>query len=300
MSGTSRVKLEISDRLKTLLPPLTADEKKRLEENLVRDGKVHDPLIYWNDGDRNVILDGMNRYEIATRLDIPYQVEPLDLGTNADYEEAEIWMLDRQLGRRNLLAPANVREIRGKLYNRLKREKGSNRGPKGQFDTAGGSAAAQVSARAGVSDSTVKRDGQRMANLDKCTTSVQRSVSSGAVKVSDAEIKTLVQLEPAEQNTVATALRKGQASSLREAMKAEKIKTPTTPAKVKPGEDVKNSAFTAKGQLEEYAKTLGRWLSRSPTIDEWRAKWPGKQGDKVVRLAADLIEALKVWRRGIK
>jgi len=163
-----------------------------------------------------------------------------------------------------------------------------------------GDAASQVAEKAGVARSTVTRDGERVANLARCTTSVQRTIGAGNVKVSDAEIKTLVDLKPAEQNAVATALRKGQASSVREAMKAEKIKTPVKPSRANKEKPAMDSAFTSKAQLEEYVKAMKRWLGTSPTIDEWRKKWPHVEGDQFVQAISDAVTHGNKWKRVIK
>ena len=59
-------------------------------------------------------------------------------------------------------------------------------------------------------------------------------------------------------------------------------------------------AFYAKQQVKVWAETIGRWLGQTPSIDEYRAKFPGEQGDKVVKAATGLFEALKKWQKGIK
>ena len=87
-------KLEISEKFKTLISPLKSSEKKQLEKNLIKDG-CRDPIITWN----GMIIDGHNRYEICTRLNIPFEVQEKEF----DCEEAVIaWICANQLGRRNL------------------------------------------------------------------------------------------------------------------------------------------------------------------------------------------------------
>lgn len=54
-----------------------------------------------NDGiDANIVLlDGHNRYAIAQKNNLPFEVEYLDF---ANLEDAEVWMIKNQFGRRNL------------------------------------------------------------------------------------------------------------------------------------------------------------------------------------------------------
>jgi hypothetical protein len=68
-----------------------------------------DPLVVWcyqvHDVDRGrhidlrILIDGHNRYEICTRLDIPFDVKEIDFDSR---DEAKLWIVQNQLGRRNL------------------------------------------------------------------------------------------------------------------------------------------------------------------------------------------------------
>ncbi len=87
-------KLKIEDAFKKLIPPLSAEELQLLEENIVRDG-CREPLCVWY----NTILDGHNRYEICTRLQIPFSIRRIFLKNR---EEAIAWICTNQLGRRNI------------------------------------------------------------------------------------------------------------------------------------------------------------------------------------------------------
>ena len=87
-------KLKIDNELKDLLPPQTEEEHKILEESIKKDGCTN-PLITWND----YIVDGHNRYEICEKYKIGF--EEIKLGYNTK-DEIIMWMLENQLGRRNL------------------------------------------------------------------------------------------------------------------------------------------------------------------------------------------------------
>lgn len=88
------ITLQINQKFKELIPKLQEEEKQLLEFSILREG-IREPLIVWND----VLIDGHNRYEIAQRYNLKYEVKEM----NFDNEnEAMLWMLRNQLGRRNL------------------------------------------------------------------------------------------------------------------------------------------------------------------------------------------------------
>lgn len=85
----------IDPDLRSLIPPLTADEYEQLEQNILRDG-CRDPLALWDD----VLLDGHNRFEICQKHGIAFGTEQVKgLETLAD---ATLWIVRHQLGRRNI------------------------------------------------------------------------------------------------------------------------------------------------------------------------------------------------------
>ncbi len=207
--------LHIAERLRKLLPPLTPEERQQLKKNIESDGRVRDPILFWHDGKRNVVIDGMHRWDIVRGTPIPFRTERMHF---ASYEDAEVWILNHQLGRRNLLNPTAIRKIRGELYNRLKVSHGGDRKSeksKCQFETLIGDAATEVAEKAGVSRSTIIRDGDRVETLENLTKSA-RSVAENA---SDKDVKSLAKLSASDQNAVARAVRVGQAHTIPDAIK---------------------------------------------------------------------------------
>lgn len=89
--------LKIDPELRDLLPPLTDEEYKQLEKNIVENGfDKNFPIMEWH----GYIVDGHNRYKICKEHNInDYVVGTLAYETK---EEVMEWMLDIQLGRRNL------------------------------------------------------------------------------------------------------------------------------------------------------------------------------------------------------
>jgi DNA modification methylase len=86
--------LEIKEEFKKLIPALTAEEFKQLEANCLEEG-IREKIITWN----GFIIDGHNRYEIATRWNLDYQTESKRFKDENDVRE---WMINNQFGRRNL------------------------------------------------------------------------------------------------------------------------------------------------------------------------------------------------------
>jgi len=234
------MELHISKRLQALLPKLTDEEKKQLKENIESDGVVTETITVWNDGKHYVVVDGMHRWVIVRGTDIEYRIREVYFES---YEDCELWILNHQLGRRNLLKPAAVRKIRGDLYNRLKKPRGGDQQSekaKGQNVTLATDAASQVSKKAGVTTRTVKRDAARATKIDSLTKAAQ-AISEGAT---DKEITALAKLDEAQQDQVARMIRVDQASSVKEAMKLSGIKAPADKKKKpKPPKQLDRSAW---------------------------------------------------------
>ena len=99
--------LKIDEEFRHLIPPLSQSERKQLEENIINDG-CREALCVWN----KTILDGHNRYEICTRLQISFKILYVFIKSR---EEAIAWICANQLGRRNITIEAR-RYLIGKRY----------------------------------------------------------------------------------------------------------------------------------------------------------------------------------------
>ena len=88
--------IQIDQEFKDLIPALTEEEYKQLEANILSEG-IRDSLLVWN----GILIDGHNRYEIATKHGLSYDVQEKEF---ADRAEAERWIILNQFGRRNLSA----------------------------------------------------------------------------------------------------------------------------------------------------------------------------------------------------
>jgi predicted secreted protein len=84
-----------------LIPPLSAEERQQLEENITEHGGARDPLVVWANKGTLTLLDGHNRYGICARLELPFDIEEMRF---SDRSHAEEWIIRNQFGRRNLSA----------------------------------------------------------------------------------------------------------------------------------------------------------------------------------------------------
>lgn len=149
------LQIVIDKEFQALIPPLSAEEKQQLEANIVADG-CRDPLVVWGD----TLIDGHNRYEICTRLGLPFQTVSKDF---ADRESAMDWMDANQLGRRNI-TPDQFTLLLGRRYNRAKKAQndggiGTSKSTVDQIEPRL-STAEKLATEHGVSPATVKRAGQ--------------------------------------------------------------------------------------------------------------------------------------------
>ena len=144
-------KIKIDEEFSALIPPLSEEERHLLEQSIIDEGGARDSLVVW----AGTLLDGHNRFEICTRLDLPYNVHEVDLDSR---EEAADWIDANQLGRRNL-TPDSFRLLLGRRYNRIKKNPGrpdklpQNEGVKGET-------AERLAEEHGVSRATVERAGK--------------------------------------------------------------------------------------------------------------------------------------------
>ena len=101
--------LTIDPEFASKIPPLREEELKQLEENILVDGVVINPLIVWD----GVIVDGHNRYRILQKHpEIQFTTYEKEF---PDRYAAIAWICKNQLGRRNL-TPQQFKYLIGLQY----------------------------------------------------------------------------------------------------------------------------------------------------------------------------------------
>lgn len=219
--------IQIDAEFQSLIPPLAAEERKQLEANLIAEGCRDPLVVWplhefeteneegemvvvlwedaqfrenefgkfrvWNEVDLTeddwpcILIDGHNRYEICTRLGIPFETVEKQFGNR---EEAADWIDANQLGRRNL-SPEQMSLLRGRRYNRTK--KAEHDGGKGKTRSGGqnvhqSTTAESLAAQHGVDEKTIRRDGKFAEAVE--VLGLQSEIAAGAV---DAPKQAIVQ-----------------------------------------------------------------------------------------------------------
>jgi len=93
--------LKIDPDFKNLIPPLLPEEYKQLEQNIISEGRCRDAIVTW----KNFIVDGHNRYAICQEHGMAYDVVKMRFVSK---DAAIMWIIDNQLGRRNLTDAARI------------------------------------------------------------------------------------------------------------------------------------------------------------------------------------------------
>ena len=92
--------LRVHPEFKSLIYPLAREEYFDLEESLKAKGCL-DPIKVWE----GYIVDGHHRYKICEEKNIPYEVMDMNF---EDEWQVKKWMIDNQLGRRNLTDASRI------------------------------------------------------------------------------------------------------------------------------------------------------------------------------------------------
>ena len=180
-----------------LIPPLSAEERQQLEDNIVEHGSARDPLVVWGCDGTLTLLDGHNRYEICTRLGLPFDVHEMRFSSR---DEAEDWIDKNQLGRRNLTADAFTLLL-GRRYNRAKKSPKAAGALKGK-GVEKSSTASVLAKEHGVTEKTVRNAGKFAESVEKAKAidpQIEAKVSAGKAPPRAAVVKAAALLEKAPE-----------------------------------------------------------------------------------------------------
>ena len=194
--------LKIDPEFQGKIPPLTFEELNQLEANILRDGRIINPIIVW----QGLIVDGHNRYTIAKKHpEIPFTVHEKEF---ASRYEAIIWICKNQLGRRNL-TPEQKKYLIGKQYEAEKCVNGGDR--KSSAAKSGGhfdhlikpeKTRERIARETNTTDSFVRRAEHFAKGVDAAEDAVpgtRQKVLSGEVRPTAAEIASVARAPPEER-----------------------------------------------------------------------------------------------------
>ena len=208
--------LKIDPEFERLIPPLTEEEFKQLEENIVSENEIYTPLVVWN----NIVIDGHNRYKILQKYpQIPYRIHERNFQNR--YEVIS-WICNNQLGRRNLTAIQKT-VLYGRKYDAEKMVHGGNtareRGRDGRFTSssqietlrsANEKTAERLARELGISKSTVIRAGKFVNGLDaakEVAPEIETEIVTGKIKPSKDQVIAIAEAPIQDREVMVQALR---------------------------------------------------------------------------------------------
>ena len=212
--------LKIDPEFEQKIPPLTDEEFALLEENIMSDGEIRDPLVIWN----GIILDGHNRFRIWQKHpEIPYRTHEINL---PDRLAAIIWICKNQLGRRNL-TPEQRKYLIGKQYETLladqesvRQERDRNgrfyRGSQNRYD--GEEKTQRIRDKLARENSTTGSYVQRASHYakgvdaaDEVLPGIREEILSGYIRPTAKAVTDVVKADKAERRKLAERLRQPRA-----------------------------------------------------------------------------------------
>jgi len=181
------VEVTILPELRDFIPPLGQEEFAQLEANILAEGCRESLLLWTNPEGKHILIDGHNRYRICQKHGLKFETVSKSF---ADLSAVKTWMIENQLGRRNL-NPKQISYLRGVRYNTEKQAKGGDRKSKSQNRLLI-STAQQLGEEYQVSKNTIKRDAEFAKGLDHIGESnpdLKKQILAGECKVKKSDIQ---------------------------------------------------------------------------------------------------------------
>jgi len=204
------VELRIDPEFASRIPPLTEDEFKQLEDNILADGVVINPIIVWN----GVIVDGHNRFRILENH--PHIQYTIHKKTFDDRFAALAWICKNQLGRRNL-TPTQKKYLIGKQYEAEKASYGGDRkSEEAKSSCQIGNLISQqktcerIAGENGISSRSVCRAESFSKAVDiaeEVEPGIRSDILSGSIKATAKDVEDIIQAPPAERPQLIEKLR---------------------------------------------------------------------------------------------
>ena len=207
--------LTIAPEFKGKIPPLREEELKQLEENILADGVIINPLIVWDD----MIVDGHNRYRILQKHpEIQFTTYEKEF---PDRYAAIAWICKNQLGRRNL-TPQQFKYLVGQRYEAEKQSKGiefqgnqytsQDRSGLGQNDPDQKlhGTRSRIAKETQTSDSYVRRAAHFAKGVDAAEETepgIKQEILSGSIKPTEKAVAAIAKAPPEERPALVQQLR---------------------------------------------------------------------------------------------
>ena len=216
--------LTIDPEFKGKIPPLREEELKQLEENILADGVVINPLIVWD----GVIVDGHNRYRILQKHhEIQFTTYEKEF---PDRYAAIAWICKNQLGRRNL-TPQQFKYLVGQRYEAEKQSKGiefqgnqytsQDRSGLGQNDPDQKlhGTRSRIAKETQTSDSYVRRAAHFAKGVDAAEETepgIKQEILTGNIKPTEKAVAAIAKAPPEERPALVQQLRQAKETEKQE------------------------------------------------------------------------------------
>ncbi|WP_109097888.1 hypothetical protein [Aquimarina sp. AU58] len=187
--------IRVLKELEEFIVPLSKEEFKQLKENILLEG-CKEAVSVWEREDDLVLIDGHNRHKICQQNGIDYKISKFSFSS---IEEVKAWMINHQLGRRNL-NPDQMSYYRGLKYLSVRKKKGgyANILSKGQIEP---STSKILAEQYKVSESTIKRDSRFAKAIDligMTNNMLKNQILSGEIKIKKSDLYTLLKVKGIE------------------------------------------------------------------------------------------------------
>ena len=153
--------LTVDKEFEDLLPVLTPEESEKLENSILQYGML-DPIKIWQEADTGewIIIDGHNRYNILKKHNIEWHYwQDYKIMTELETrEDVKQWMLEQQLGRRNLTETERYEIVqRFKSIFEKKAKENQSSGGKGLTNLSKVNTRKEMAKATGVSEGTYQK-----------------------------------------------------------------------------------------------------------------------------------------------
>ena len=265
--------LKIDPEFQSKIPPLQFEEEQQLEQNIITEGRLLNPIITWN----GYILDGHTRHRILKKHGfIKFEVEEIQL---ANKYEALAWICKNQLGRRNL-SPERKKFLLGKEYESTKLAVGGqpgncnkiNRCDQNDHIDSEKRTCERIAVEHGVGSATVRRAEKYSRGIDAAEEAVpgaQEEILTGHIKATDEQIVALASIPKEERPAILEELKKKKSD--RDDTVLERLKPSKPPPKPKPAPQKKKPTATENNtalQAEQPETPVQAPITESPPEKE--------------------------------
>ena len=247
--------LTIDPEFEGKIPPLREEELKQLEENILADGVVINPLITWD----GVIVDGHNRYRILQKHpEIQFTTYEKKF---PDRYAAIAWICKNQLGRRNLTSQ-QFKYLLGQQYGAEKVCHGGDRKSSQSKSSVQNEhliekekTSQRIAKENNVSASFVRRSeyfAQGVDAADEVQPGIKQEILSGSIKPTEKAVAAIAKAAPEERPELVQKLRQAKESKETDKQEDEPKSKPKrrTAATLQAIRDISANMVQSNGEID--------------------------------------------------